>query len=66
MGLGEVIISAIKSTPKETHEEYMKNLPTYMNIIDRTPDKFLQYHLDNAVRDERYELAQYIKDRMDG
>lgn len=53
----------IENIPKETHEEYLNNLDKYKVIIDKTPNKFLKFHLNDCLKKERYELAQYIKDK---
>ena len=45
----------------EPHELYLKNLETYKNKIDKTPDKYLKFCLQDAVSKEQYELAEYIK-----
>lgn len=37
-------------------------LAKYKSIIDRTPDKFLKYHLDWSIKVEEFELAAYIRD----
>lgn len=36
-------------------------LDEYKKLVDRTPDKWLQYHFDWSVKEEHYELAAYIK-----
>lgn len=51
----------LEDIPPETHEKYLQNLPKYKEIIDRTPNKFLDFHLDDSIKKERYELAEYIK-----
>ncbi|WP_438423123.1 hypothetical protein [Aquimarina macrocephali] len=54
------IAQIVESTPEETHEEYLKNLEKYKNIIDKTPNNFLKYHLDDQINKEHFELAEYI------
>ena len=49
--------------PEDTHDQYLSQLDRYKEIIDRTPNKFLRFHLDDCIKKERYELAQYIKDK---
>ena len=51
----------IEEIEDETHEEYIKKLPQYQELVDKSPDKYLKYHLKNSIEKERYELAQYIK-----
>lgn len=58
----EELIKIFSDNTPETHESYLKNLSSYKGIIDRTPNKFLDYHLKNAVNQEQYELAQHIKE----
>lgn len=36
-------------------------LERYKAIIDKTPDKFLQYQFDWSIKSEHYELSEYIK-----
>jgi protein-arginine kinase activator protein McsA len=48
-----------QTLPYRTHEQKLK---TYKEIVDKTPDKWLRYHLDWAVENEEYELAAYIRD----
>lgn len=38
-----------------------EKLERYKVIIDKTPDKFLQYHFDWSIKSEHYELSEYIK-----
>lgn len=45
-----------------THEKYLESLPKMKELMDKTPDKWLQFHLDNSIKDEHYELAAYIRD----
>jgi hypothetical protein len=51
----------LENSPPESHEQYLKNLPRYKEFIDKTPNKFLNFHLNDAIKNERYELAAYIK-----
>lgn len=44
----------------DTIEEYLLKLPQYKIIIDKTPNKFLAFHLSNAIKNEQFELAEYI------
>lgn len=44
--------------PKITAEE---RLNKYKQLVDKTPDKWLQYHFDWSIQEEHYELAAYIK-----
>lgn len=46
---------------QESHESYLNNLDKYKEHIDQSPNKFLKYHLENALFNEQYELAEYIK-----
>ena len=57
-----VIFGLIDNFPQPSIEEYLNNLPKYKEIVDKTPDKWLQFHLDNAIKDEWFELAAYIRD----
>ena len=34
-------------------------------LVKRTPTKWLGFHLETAVRDEHYELADYIKKEIE-
>lgn len=56
-----IIFKALNNLPQESHEEYLNNLDEYKKIIDRTPNKFLEYHLKTCLKKEQYELAEYIK-----
>jgi hypothetical protein len=56
------IFNAMKEAPPESKEDYLKNLPDYKECIDKSPNKFLDFHLKNAIKDEQYELAQHIVD----
>lgn len=49
---------------ERTHQEYLKNLPEYKRLVDGSPSKFLQYHLENAIQDEHFELAKYIQETI--
>jgi protein-arginine kinase activator protein McsA len=62
--IGKIIIDALDNIPEDTHEEYLEKLPEYKDIIDRSPYKFLKSHLKTAVKNEQYELAQYIHDKI--
>lgn len=46
---------------KIPHDQYLKNIPAYKKIIDDSPNKFLSFHLKNSIKDEQYEIAEYIK-----
>ena len=37
-------------------------LNKYKELIDKTPNKFLKFHLKDQIQKEHYELAQYIKE----
>ncbi|MCB0474939.1 MAG: hypothetical protein KDC69_04645 [Flavobacteriaceae bacterium] len=64
---GEIFEKLIESFEEhqETHEQYLEKLDEYKILVDKSPDRFLKFHLDNAVRDEHYELASYIKEEME-
>ena len=49
-----------------TREFYLKNLDRYKDIIDRSPDKFLNQHLNTAVEKEEFEIAAYTRDVIAG
>lgn len=57
------IIKWIEEAPEDTHEEYLSKLDKYKIIIDKTPNKFLKFHLDTCIKKEQYELAQYITEK---
>lgn len=59
------IIKWIEDAPEDTHEQYLSNLDKYKVIIDKTPNKFLKFHLDDCIKKEHFELAQYIKDKAE-
>ena len=59
----EQIFNWIDNIPEDTHEEYLSKLDKYKVIIDKTPNKFLKFHLDDCIKKEHYELAQYTKDK---
>ena len=63
MELKKIIYNWLENIPNDTHEEYLNKLDKYKEIIDRTPNKFLKFHLDYCIKKEHYELAQYIKDK---
>ena len=48
-----------------SNEEYLANLPTYKAIADRSLDGYLKQHLEDSIKKEWYELAQYIKEIAD-
>lgn len=52
----------LDNIPEDTHEEYLGKLDRYKDIIDRTPNKFLNFHLKDSIQKEHYELAAYIKE----
>lgn len=54
----EFVSMICPNQPKMTKEE---KLAKYKNIIDKTPDKWLKYHLDWSVKEEEFELAAYIR-----
>ena len=56
----KTILNWIENIPKDTHEQYLTKLDKYKDIIDRTPRKFMNFHLDDCIKKEHYELAQYI------
>ena len=58
----QIIHNLIENIPEDTHEEYLSKLDKYKEIIDKTPNKFLKFHLDDCIKKERYELSQYIKE----
>jgi hypothetical protein len=58
------IFHCIDNIPRDTHDEYLSKLDKYKEIIDKTPHRFLDFHLNDSIVNERYELAQYIKDKM--
>jgi hypothetical protein len=58
-----IIYNWLENIPEDTHEEYLSKISDYKEIIDKTPNKFLKFHLDDCIKKERYELAQYIKDK---
>ena len=62
--LAKILYDALEElgNRKIPHSEYLENLPAYKEIIDNTPNKFLKFHLENAIKDEQFELAQYIKE----
>lgn len=39
-----------------------EQVKTIKSLVERTPDKWLKYHLDNCIRDEWYEIAAFIVD----
>jgi len=55
------IMNWLNSIPEDTHEQYLQNLPRYKEIINNTPNHFLQFHLDDVIKKEQYELAEHIK-----
>lgn len=55
------LFKALENIPDDTHEEYLEKLEKYKDVIDRTPNRFLKFHLDDQVKKEHYELAEYIK-----
>ena len=57
-----VFFDLIDNCPKPSIEEYLKNLPKYKQMVDNSSDKWLQFILDNAIKDEWFELAAYIRD----
>lgn len=59
----QIIHNWLENIPEDTHEEYLSKLDKYKEIIDKTPNKFLKFHLDDCIKKEHYELAQYIKDK---
>ncbi len=59
--IGEIIQNWLDNIPEDTHEEYLSKLDKYKEIIDKTPNKFLSFHLTDCVEKEHYELAEYIK-----
>lgn len=59
----KTIYNLLKNIPEDTHDEYLSKLTKYKKLIDRTPDKFLNFHLTDCIKKERYELAQYIKNK---
>lgn len=61
-GILDLMEHTIEGIVESTHEEYIKNPPEYKEIIDKSPDKFLDFHMRTAIKNEEYELAQYIKD----
>ena len=58
----EIIHNLIDNIPEDTHEEYLMKLNKYKEIIDKTPNKFLKFHLKDQIKKEHYELARYIKE----
>ena len=58
----EIIHNLIDNIPEDTHEEYLMKLNKYKELIDKTPNKFLKFHLNDQIKKEHYELAQYIKE----
>lgn len=56
------IINLLENIPLDTREQYLDKLAKYKEIIDKTPNKFLDFHLNDSVKKEHYELAQHIKD----
>lgn len=56
------LISAIVMSLDLSHLSEEEKLKRYKLLIDRTPDKLLNQHLDSAIKDEMYELAAYIRD----
>jgi len=58
----EEIIFWIENAPEDTHEQYLRKLDKYKEIIDTIPNNLLRFHLDDQVKKEHYEVAQYIKE----
>ena len=56
------LFNKLDNLPPDTHEEYLSKLKTYKGYVDDSPNKFLKFHLDTALKLEQYELAQHIKD----
>ena len=56
------IIDILSNCIEDTHEKYLNKLPKYKAIIDKSPNKFLGFHLKYCVEKEQFELAQYIKE----
>lgn len=54
-------INILENLHTDTHEQYLSNIDAYKDIIDRSPNKFLKFHLDDCIKKEHYELAEYIK-----
>lgn len=52
----------VKLTTEMPYEEFVERAKA---IIDKTPDKFLQYHLDDCIKKEYFEVAAYIRDIAD-
>lgn len=44
-----------------THQEYLDNLDACKKIIDNTPTRFLSFHLNDSLKKNYFELAEYIK-----
>lgn len=51
----------IDNTEPESHQSYLSNLEQYKSYVDESPNKFLKFHLEDALSKEQYELAEYIK-----
>lgn len=49
----------VKLSTEMSYEEFVEKAKT---IIDRTPDCFMQYHLDDCIKKEYFEIAAYIRD----
>lgn len=58
----DILNDCLNNLPPDTHEEYLGKLEEYKKIMDESPNKFLDSHLETALKNEQYELAQYIKD----
>lgn len=55
-------LNIINNISEQNLDEYLSNIDKYKNIIDRTPNKFLKFHLDDSIKKEWFELAHYIKE----
>ncbi len=55
----EFVNMLFPNPPKLSKEE---RLAKFKSIIDKTPDKWLKYHLDWSINEEEFELAAYIRD----
>jgi len=45
---------------KLNHKEYIEKIDIIKRLVDRTPNCWLDFHKENAIRDEWYEIAEYI------
>lgn len=55
----EFVNMLFPNPPKLSEEERVEK---YKGFVDKTPDKWLKYHLDWSIKEEEFELAAYIRD----